>query len=104
MGHGLIPREELLKKALGVNRNASVKVAMLRLGPVNTIELVEYTSPDQRKKMPKVSDWGSSHLALYVDDIEVATKNLKDRGIKVLCGGQIPTGQDQSKELSMFIF
>jgi catechol 2,3-dioxygenase-like lactoylglutathione lyase family enzyme len=36
-------------RVLGVHRQASVRVAMLRLGPQTTLELLEFESPDQRR-------------------------------------------------------
>ena len=59
---------------------------MLRLGPVTSVELVEFTVPGQRRVMPKASDWGASHLALFVDDIDLAAASLRERGVKVLEG------------------
>lgn len=73
-------------RILGVHRRASIRVAMLRLGPVTSVELVEFTTPDQRRVMPKPSDWGATHLAIFVDDIEAATAALRQSGVMVLEG------------------
>ena len=71
-------------RVLGVDSRTSIKVAMLRVGPVTSVELVEFTAPDQRRVMPKASDWGAAHLALFVDDIDAATASLRARGVNVL--------------------
>jgi catechol 2,3-dioxygenase-like lactoylglutathione lyase family enzyme len=80
------PEAGSFARILGVHPRASIKVAMLRLGPVTSVELVEFTSPDQRKVMPKPSDWGAAHLAIFVDDIEAATAALRQKGVTVLEG------------------
>jgi catechol 2,3-dioxygenase-like lactoylglutathione lyase family enzyme len=58
-------------------------ISMLRLGPLN-IELIQYSSPDQRHEWPRTSDHGGHHLALYVDDLDVATADLRAMGVEVL--------------------
>lgn len=80
------PQGGSFARVLGVDRAASIKVAMLRLGPVTSIELVQFTAPGQHRQMPKASDWGAAHLALFVDDIDAAVARLKARGVEVLEG------------------
>jgi catechol 2,3-dioxygenase-like lactoylglutathione lyase family enzyme len=80
------PKGRSFARVLGVNPKASIRVAMLRVGPVTSVELVEFTAPGQRRVMPKASDWGAAHLALFVDDIDVASAALRARGVKVLEG------------------
>ena len=80
------PKGGAFARVLSVDRRASIKVAMLRVGPVTSVELVEFTVPHQRRVMPKASDWGAAHLALFVDDIDAAAASLRARGVKVLEG------------------
>lgn len=80
------PKGGSFARVLGVDPAASIRVAMLRVGPVTSVELVEFTAPGQRREMPKASDWGAAHLAFYVDDIDGAASRLKARGVKVLDG------------------
>ena len=80
------PKGGSFARVLGVDRRASIKVAMLRVGPVTSVELVEFTVPGQRRVMPRASDWGAAHLALFVDDIDAAAASLRARGVKVLEG------------------
>ncbi|MDQ0867303.1 VOC family protein [Arthrobacter globiformis] len=63
---------------LNVHADASCDIAMLRMGPTFNIELFQYQSPDQVQTLPKNSDWGGSHLAIYVDDIVAAVNYLRD--------------------------
>jgi len=70
---------------LAVHRDASVHIAMLRLGPVTNLELFEYTAPEQRRELPRNSDWGGHHLAIHVEDVDVAVAYLRAQpGVTVL--------------------
>ena len=60
-----------------------VGIAMLTLGTLN-LELFECDAPDQRQEMPRISDWGGTHIALYVDDMDAALDHLRAHGIRVL--------------------
>jgi catechol 2,3-dioxygenase-like lactoylglutathione lyase family enzyme len=70
---------------LNVHPKAIVKkLRFFRCRNGSNYEVFEYESPDQRSEMPKNSDVGGHHLALYVDDIYAAVKHLKAHGIRVL--------------------
>lgn len=70
---------------LNVHPRASMKVAMVRLGPTTNVELFEYDAPDQNKDIPRNSDHGASHLAFYVDDVRAAVEYLKAQpGVEIL--------------------
>ncbi|WP_255948100.1 VOC family protein [Streptomyces odontomachi] len=74
-----------MTRKLGVAAEASAQVAMLRLGPVTNLELFEYTAPDQRRHMPRNSDWGGHHLAIHVTDVDAAVAYLRTQpGVRVL--------------------
>ncbi|MER7009191.1 VOC family protein [Dactylosporangium sp. NPDC000555] len=74
-----------MTRKLGVHRDASLRIAMLRLGPVTNLELFEYTSPDQHQELPRNSDWGGHHLAIFVDDVDKATEYLRQYpGVTIL--------------------
>ncbi|MEH6628187.1 MAG: VOC family protein [Motiliproteus sp.] len=70
---------------LDVNKDAVIKIAhLVRCGNGLSLEIFEYSSPDQRTEKPKNSDIGGHHLAFYVDDMTTAVKYLEDKGVKVL--------------------
>lgn len=74
-----------MTRQLGVHRDASTHIAMLRLGPVTNLELFEYTTPDQRRELPRNSDWGGHHLAIAVTDVDAAVAYLRAQpGVEVL--------------------
>lgn len=83
-----------MTRQLGVAAEAHAQIAMLRLGPVTNLELFEYTAPGQRRSLPRNSDWGGHHLAIYVTDVDAALAYLRTQpGVRVLGEPQtIPDG------------
>ncbi|MER5636762.1 VOC family protein [Kitasatospora sp. NPDC002227] len=79
------PEGDWMTRQLGVDRAAAAEIAMLRLGPVTNLELFEYTAPDQRRELPRNSDWGGHHLAVAVEDVDAAVAYLRAQpGVEVL--------------------
>lgn len=66
-----------MARKLAVPPDAVARIAMLRLGPVTNLELFSYAVPDQRRALPRNSDWGGHHLAIYVDDVDKAVEYLR---------------------------
>jgi catechol 2,3-dioxygenase-like lactoylglutathione lyase family enzyme len=59
---------------------ASMRLAMVE-GPGHMIELLEYTSPDDRQiYKPRSSDVGSVHLAFYVENIDALLARIANVG------------------------
>jgi catechol 2,3-dioxygenase-like lactoylglutathione lyase family enzyme len=74
-----------MTRQLNVHPRASTHIAMLRLGPVTNLELFQYSAPEQRRQLPRNSDWGGHHLAIHVDDVDAAVAYLQSvPGVKVL--------------------
>jgi len=71
------PGGDWMTRKLGVPATAVARIAMLRLGPVTNLELFEYDAPEQRRPLPLNSDWGGHHLAIRVDDVDVAVAYLE---------------------------
>jgi len=57
-----------------------------RCGDQAVFEVFHYTSPDQRTQLPRNSDLGGHHVALYVDDLDAAVEHLRGAGVEVLAG------------------
>jgi catechol 2,3-dioxygenase-like lactoylglutathione lyase family enzyme len=57
-----------------------------RCGEQTLFEVFDYSAPDQRDAIPRNSDIGGHHVALYVDDLDAAIAYLKDQGVQVLAG------------------
>ncbi|HEV2274207.1 MAG TPA: muconolactone Delta-isomerase family protein [Acidobacteriaceae bacterium] len=70
---------------LNVHPRAEVKkLRFLRCGHGLNLELFEYSSPDQNTELPKNSDYGGHHLAIYVDDFDKALRYLKEKSVRIL--------------------
>jgi catechol 2,3-dioxygenase-like lactoylglutathione lyase family enzyme len=78
------PEPNWMTTHLDVNSFAEVRLAVLRCGPANNIELVEFKAPDQNIVPPKVSDVGGRHLAFYVDDMDAIAYLKSQPEVKVL--------------------
>jgi catechol 2,3-dioxygenase-like lactoylglutathione lyase family enzyme len=77
-------------KSLFIEQLVGVPDAALRLamveGPGHSIELLEYTAPDDRKiYKPRSSDVGSVHLAFYVENIEALVARCTCVGWPSVC-------------------
>ena len=76
-----------MKDVVNVNPRAKIdEISMVRCGYGSNIEIFQYESPDQEKTIPKNSDIGGHHIALYVDDIDKAAAYLKSKDVKTLQG------------------
>ena len=69
---------------LNVHPRAVARLRLLRCAHGANIELFEYQAPDQTREMPKNSDLGGHHIALYVDDFDLAVGYLKSQGVQIL--------------------
>ncbi|WP_283135651.1 VOC family protein [Rhizohabitans arisaemae] len=69
---------------LGVHPRAVMEqLRLLRCGDV-TLEVFRYAAPDQRREVPRNSDMGGHHIALYVEDLDLALAHLHAHGVEVL--------------------
>lgn len=79
------PKPNWMETHLGASPNGEVRLAVLRYGAANNIELVEFKAPSQITAPPKVSDAGGRHLAFCVGDMNTAIAYLKAQfDVKVL--------------------
>ena len=83
-----------MQDVVNVNPRAVIdEISMVRCGYGSNIELFQYQSPDQAKDMPKNSDIGGHHIALYVDDIDKAAAYLKEKNVRTLAGADTDQGR-----------
>jgi catechol 2,3-dioxygenase-like lactoylglutathione lyase family enzyme len=59
-------------------------IRFFRCGPNPVLEVFEYSAPDQHLEVPRNSDVGGHHIALYVTDLDAAVEFLRQRGVTVL--------------------
>lgn len=70
---------------LGVHERAVMRqLHFFRCGDAAVFEVFEYSSPDQNTRVPRNSDIGGHHVALYVDDLDAAVDFLRAKDITVL--------------------
>jgi len=76
-----------MRDHLAVHPRAEVvENRFFRCGDQAVFEVFQYSSPDQRDAIPRNSDIGGHHIALYVDDLDVAIEHLRASGVRVLAG------------------
>lgn len=74
-----------MSEHLNVHPRAVMReLAFFRCGGQAIFEVFQYEAPDQDKAVPRNSDIGGHHVALYVDDLDAAVAYLKARGVTVL--------------------
>jgi len=74
-----------MSEHLGVHPRATVpENRFFRCGGQAVFEVFQYTAPDQRTVVPKNSDVGGHHIALYVDDLDSAVDYLRSQGVTIL--------------------
>jgi 2-epi-5-epi-valiolone epimerase len=74
-----------LAAAFGVPAKGTAARAALRMGPTDNIELSCFSEASAPAAPPRNSDVGGRHLAIYVDDVDVAAAYLRSKaGCKAL--------------------
>ena len=79
------------------------RITLVRCGYGSSLELFQYSSPDQKYTIPKNSDIGGFHIAFYVDDIKAARDYLNSKGVKTFFGPFPVTGGPAAGQ-SIFYF
>lgn len=93
-----------MQDVVNVHPRAKIdEISMVRCGYGSNIELFQYEAPEQAKDMPKNSDLGGHHIALYVDDIGKAADYLKSKGVKTM-QGPIPVTEGPAAGQSILYF
>lgn len=78
------------------------ELRLLRCGNV-TLEVFQYSSPDQAELPPRNSDIGGHHVALYVDDLDAAVAHLHAHHVDVLGGPTASTGPSAGQRWIYFL-
>jgi catechol 2,3-dioxygenase-like lactoylglutathione lyase family enzyme len=74
-----------------------------RCGDQAVFEVFHYESPDQREAIPRNSDVGGHHVALYVDDLDVAVEYLRSQRVTVLAGPTASKGPAEGNRWVYFL-
>ena len=74
-----------MREHLGVHPRAVMEqLHFFRCGDRAIFEVFQYAAPDQRTALPRNSDVGGHHVALYVEDLDAAVAYLRAQGVTVL--------------------
>jgi catechol 2,3-dioxygenase-like lactoylglutathione lyase family enzyme len=70
-GESAYDEGDVMTQLFGVHARASYRFAFFTLGG-STVELLEWTAPDQHRTHPLNSDFGGRHLAIKTTDLDAA--------------------------------
>jgi len=74
-----------MSEHLGVHPRAVMQqLHFFRCGGQAIFEVFQYEAPDQDTALPRNSDIGGHHVALYVDDLDAAVAHLREAGVELL--------------------
>jgi catechol 2,3-dioxygenase-like lactoylglutathione lyase family enzyme len=77
--------DDWMSEHLNVDPRAEMQqLHFFRCGGQAILEVFQYAAPDQRKALPRNSDYGGHHVALYVDDLDAAVDYLRASGVRIL--------------------
>lgn len=93
-----------MSEHLGVHPRATVpENRFFRCGGQSVFEVFQYTAPDQVTSVPKNSDVGGHHIALYVEDLDSAVDYLRNRGVRVLGNPTASKGHNEGQRWVYFL-
>jgi glyoxylase I family protein len=93
-----------LSAHLGVDDRAVMRrLRFFRCGPRAVFEVFEYEAPDQSRALPRNSDIGGHHVALYVDDLDVAVAHLRAHGVEVMGEPTVSGGPSEGQRWVYFL-
>ncbi len=67
-------------------RRVVKEIRFYRCGNGLNLEVFEYEAHQGQREVPRNSDLGGHHLALYVDDMDAAVAYLRSKGVRLLAG------------------
>ncbi len=81
------PETDFIHLLLDVHPRAVVEhIQHVRCGNGPSVELFQYTSPDQDTSFRKNSDFGGKHIAFYVRHLDKAVAYMQTKGVEKLLG------------------
>ncbi len=84
---GMRHDDDWMSTHLNVDPRAEVTaIRFYRCGFGLNLEVFEYAPHDGQRPVPRNSDLGGHHVALYVDDLDAACDYLAGRGVRLLAG------------------
>ncbi|MFG3658583.1 VOC family protein [Streptomyces sp. NPDC047706] len=84
-------------------RTVMRQLRFYRCGEQAVFEVFEYRADGQRTVVPRNSDVGGHHVALYVDDLDEAVSFLRHRGVPVLGEPTVSAGPSEGQRWVYFL-
>jgi catechol 2,3-dioxygenase-like lactoylglutathione lyase family enzyme len=96
--------DDWMSQHLNVDDRAVMReLHFFRLGGQAIFEVFQYEAPDQVTRLPRNSDIGGHHVALYVDDLDVAVEFLRSRGVTMLGEPTASSGPSKGQRWVYFL-
>ncbi|MGW1542037.1 VOC family protein [Streptomyces sp. NPDC002309] len=96
--------EDWMSEHLNVDaRTVMRQLRFYRCGEQAVFEVFEYQADPQRTDLPRNSDVGGHHVALYVEDLDEAVAFLRARGVPVLGEPTVSAGPSQGQRWVYFL-
>jgi catechol 2,3-dioxygenase-like lactoylglutathione lyase family enzyme len=96
--------DDWMKDHLNVDpRTVMRQLRFFRCGGQAVFEVFEYDASEQRAEVPRNSDIGGHHVALYVDDLDPAIDYLRARGVTVLGDPTASRGASEGQRWVYFL-
>jgi catechol 2,3-dioxygenase-like lactoylglutathione lyase family enzyme len=97
-------QDDWMREHLNVDPRAVMEqLHFFRCGTQAIFEVFQYAAPDQRTTMPRNSDRGGHHVALYVEDLDAAVEYLRHQGVQVLGEPTASRGPSQGQRWVYFL-
>jgi catechol 2,3-dioxygenase-like lactoylglutathione lyase family enzyme len=96
--------DDWMSEHLGVDPRAVMReLHFFRCGGQAIFEVFQYSAPDQKTAMPRNSDIGGHHVALYVEDMDAAVAYLKSRDVTVMGDPTASSGPSKGQHWVYFL-
>lgn len=99
------PAGNWMTATLNVHPRAVIEeIYFFRCGGQAIFEVFQWSAPDQRSELPRNSDIGGHHVALYVDDLDEAVSYLRSRPeVTVLGEPVVSAGANEGQRWIYFL-
>jgi glyoxylase I family protein len=96
--------DDWMRDHLNVHPRAVMQqLHFFRCGGQAIFEVFQYAAPERATTQPANSDVGGHHVALYVDDLDLAVTYLRERGVTVLGEPVSSTGPSEGQRWVYFL-
>ncbi|HEY5137409.1 MAG TPA: VOC family protein [Candidatus Nanopelagicales bacterium] len=96
--------DDWMAEHLNVDPRAVMRqLRFFRCGGQAVFEVFQYEAPQPSSDVPRNSDIGGHHVALYVDDLDTAVDYLRDAGVTVLGDPTTSRGASEGQRWVYFL-